>query len=214
VAGASEQLYQYLLLAYPPAYRREYGPLMAQLFRDLLRDSRRQPKPLWLARLWMRTLIEVVVTAVHEHLAALRSHFMNTKANTASSFSPAAVRGMLVAVVIIAAGLLAKVVILEAGGSVALATAVAIVANLAGAVIMEAAVRTGGLVLLGTALLVGAVLLPLLWVAEPAAWLRENPINGFIIILTAAWSTQGRPRWPILAVAGFLAGAQLLVAFI
>jgi hypothetical protein len=184
---------------------------MAQLFRDLLRDARQQPRPLGVARLWLRTLLEVVVTAMREHAAEMRSQIMNT--NTASRFDPAAIRGMLFSVVIIAIGLVAKVVVLESGGSVALATGIALVANLAGAIIMEAAVRTGGLVILGTGMLIGAVMLPLLWVSEAEAWLRENPINAFIVILTAAWSTQGRPRWPILAVAGILSLAQLLVAF-
>jgi len=212
--SASERLYQRLLWVYPAGYRREYGPLMAQLFRDLLRDQARDPRPLGLARLWLSTLTEVVVTAVREHAAEMRSQLVNANSNSASRFDPAVVRGMLVAVVIIALGLLAKVVILESGGSVTLATGVALATNVIGALIMEAALRTGGLVLLGVGLVIGAVLLPLLWVSDAQAWLRENPINAFIVILTAAWSSQGRPRWPILAVAAILAAAQILVAFI
>ena len=139
---------------------------------------------------------------------------MNTKANSRMRLDPGAVMGFLAASVVLALGLLGKVLILEAGGTLAVAVGVALAANLAGAAIMEVVARTRGLVLLGAGLVIGATLVPTLWVADVEAWLRENPINTFIVILAAAWSTQGRPRWPILAVAGILAAAQILVAFI
>jgi hypothetical protein len=213
-ASTSERLYHRLLWVYPAAYRREYGPLMAQLFRDLLRDARRSPRPLGLARLWLSTVFEVFVTAAREHYAEMRSQLMNATPEHTSRFSPAAGRGLLAAAIVIALGLIAKIAILETGGSVYLATIIALVANVLAALIMEATVRTGGLVLLGAGLVIGTVLLPLLWVGDPQAWLRENPIYVFIVVLTAAWSTQGRPRWPILAVAAILSAAQLVTAFI
>ena len=37
ILSVSQKLYQISLFAYPAEYRREYGPLMAQLFRDLCR---------------------------------------------------------------------------------------------------------------------------------------------------------------------------------
>ncbi len=35
----SARIYQHLPAGYPPRYRREYGPAMAQLFRDQSRDA-------------------------------------------------------------------------------------------------------------------------------------------------------------------------------
>jgi hypothetical protein len=35
----SEKIYRRLLRAYPKAHRAEYGPAMAQLFRDQCRDA-------------------------------------------------------------------------------------------------------------------------------------------------------------------------------
>jgi hypothetical protein len=144
----------------------------------------------------------------------MRNQMMNATTDPASRFSPAAGRSLVAAALVIAFGLLARIAILEMGGSVYLATGVALATNVVAALIMEAALHTGGLVLLGAGLVIGAVLLPLLWVADPQAWLRENPVYAFIVLLTGAWSSQGRPRWPILAVAAILAAAQLLVAFI
>jgi len=37
--SASLRLYTLLLLIYPGSFRREYGELMVQLFRDLMRDG-------------------------------------------------------------------------------------------------------------------------------------------------------------------------------
>ncbi len=68
----AERLYRILLFAYPAAYRREYGPLMAQLFRDLCRDSYRQGGFVALLPLWSRVLADTAVTAVVEHLNALQ----------------------------------------------------------------------------------------------------------------------------------------------
>ena len=64
--------YRALLLAYPAEHRCEYGPLMVQLFRDRCRDVRRR-KGLWgLVRLWGRVLGDTLVTAVEEHVDALK----------------------------------------------------------------------------------------------------------------------------------------------
>jgi hypothetical protein len=68
--SAADKVYGALLHLYPRAHRRAYGPPMAQLFRDLCRDAHRQggvPRLTWL---WLRTLFELVTTAVREHLEA------------------------------------------------------------------------------------------------------------------------------------------------
>jgi hypothetical protein len=211
--SASARLYAWLLALYPAGYRREYGALMAQLFRDLLRDTRQQGG--WaVTRLWLRVAAELGITAGREHVAEIERFIMEANARTGRSFDPAAVTGLLFAAVVIAGGLIAKIVILEMGGTMALATGLAVTLNVSAAFIMERAIRGRGLVLLSVSLLIAASLLPLLWVTDADAWLRENPINAFIVILAAAWSTQGRPRWPILAVAGILGAAQIAISFI
>ncbi len=68
----SGRLFQRLLAAYPEAYRREYGPPMAQLFRDQCRDSWRAGRGWGLARLWLRVLPDLVKTSVLEHLSTLK----------------------------------------------------------------------------------------------------------------------------------------------
>lgn len=62
----SERVYQTLLLAYPKRFRREYGMQMAQTFRDLFREERRQGGAGRLVRLWVRTLLDLIVTAMVE----------------------------------------------------------------------------------------------------------------------------------------------------
>ena len=72
IRWVSESLYNVLLLAYPATYRREYGPLMAQLFRDLCRDSYRQRGGVGIVRLWCHVLTDTVVTATVEHFYLLK----------------------------------------------------------------------------------------------------------------------------------------------
>jgi hypothetical protein len=63
----SVRVYKGLLLVYPAEHRREYGPLMVRLFGDLCRDAIDSRSVFGLVRLWVRTLWDVVVTAVAEH---------------------------------------------------------------------------------------------------------------------------------------------------
>jgi hypothetical protein len=72
VLSASERLYQVLLLAYPPAYRREYGHLMAQAYRDLCRDTYRQKGMVGMVALWFRVLADLATSFIVQHLDALR----------------------------------------------------------------------------------------------------------------------------------------------
>ena len=65
-----QRAYCLLLHVYPEVHRRQYGPLMAQLFRDMCADAYRQGGTLGLIGLWGRTLVDTVRTAVPEHLYA------------------------------------------------------------------------------------------------------------------------------------------------
>lgn len=58
------RVYKLLLVAYPSAFRREYGHQMEQVFRDCYRDEARRNH---LAGYWVRTLLDLVLTATKEH---------------------------------------------------------------------------------------------------------------------------------------------------
>ena len=69
VLSVSIQAYRLLLIVYPPQFRGEYGPSMAQVFRDACRDAYRQRQTAGLAWLWLATLADLIVTAAEERLA-------------------------------------------------------------------------------------------------------------------------------------------------
>ena len=64
--STSERVYKALLLAYPKEFRREYGWQMAQVFGDLCREAQRRGGVLGLAKLWVRTVLDLVKTAFAE----------------------------------------------------------------------------------------------------------------------------------------------------
>jgi hypothetical protein len=68
----SERIFQLMLFAYPRDFRREYGWLMAQLFRDCHRAARKGDETLATARLWLRALVDLVKAAPKEHWNYLR----------------------------------------------------------------------------------------------------------------------------------------------
>ncbi len=67
----SERIYRQLLLLYPPAHRRDYGGLMAQLFRDQCRDAYREGRSAGLINLWLRVLPDIGKTSLQEQIAAI-----------------------------------------------------------------------------------------------------------------------------------------------
>lgn len=67
-APVSLKVYGWLLSAYPAEFRREYGPLMAQVFRDRCREKGRVGGHAGLLRLWMETLLDLIQTAPKEQL--------------------------------------------------------------------------------------------------------------------------------------------------
>jgi hypothetical protein len=70
---ASDMLYRMLLFVYPAKHRLEYGPHMAQAFRDLCHDAHCRGGAWGLITLWIRTLVDITATAVVEHLDALEN---------------------------------------------------------------------------------------------------------------------------------------------
>ncbi|MDR3457380.1 MAG: GNVR domain-containing protein [Verrucomicrobiae bacterium] len=71
VLAVSQKVYGWLLRAYPPRHRAEYGPAMAQLFRDQGRDAWAESRGRGLVKLWLRVLPDLVKTSIIERLAAL-----------------------------------------------------------------------------------------------------------------------------------------------
>jgi hypothetical protein len=77
----SERVYRVLLLLYPAEYRREYGALMAQVFRDVCRDANRQRGAMGIVLWWCTTLLDLTLTALEQWRKA------GIQLNTVSLFS-------------------------------------------------------------------------------------------------------------------------------
>lgn len=68
ILALSHRVYNLLLFAYPAPFRREYGPHMAQLFRDSCRDVRRQSGSAGMVVFWFLTFADLFKTALAEHI--------------------------------------------------------------------------------------------------------------------------------------------------
>lgn len=80
ILNLSGQLYELLLMAYPREFRSEYGPQMAQAFRDLCQEELGRSGAVGLVKLWVRTVLDLAVTALAERSrgrANDREVFMN-----------------------------------------------------------------------------------------------------------------------------------------
>lgn len=67
----SQKFFHLILLAYPREFRREFGPDMAQVFRDCYNAEKRTGGPIGIRRLWLHTLLDLIRTAPREHLERL-----------------------------------------------------------------------------------------------------------------------------------------------
>lgn len=75
-ASVSERVYEALLAAYPKEFREEYGPRMMQAFGDLCREELRRGGAFGLARLWVRTIPDLVKTAFVERRKTMRQKLL------------------------------------------------------------------------------------------------------------------------------------------
>lgn len=75
---AAERLYTLLLLLYPRAHRRIYGPLMLQTFSDSWRDARATRGRLG-PGFWLGVAGDEVKSLAREHGAALRASTLRLK---------------------------------------------------------------------------------------------------------------------------------------
>src|SRR5512147_2222874 len=69
--GISSRIYRALLWVYPAEFRCEYGPEMLRAFLDSCREKIRRADWGGVVSLWLRTLIDLAVTAPGEHMDIL-----------------------------------------------------------------------------------------------------------------------------------------------
>jgi hypothetical protein len=76
----SDKIFRELLRLYPQGYRRDFGDLMALLFRDQCRAAWQRERYAGLLKLWLRTLPDLGKTSLIERLTQIeRNHTMNAK---------------------------------------------------------------------------------------------------------------------------------------
>lgn len=68
IVAVSVRVYQALLVAYPTSFQQEYGSHMAQVFRDCCLRAARQGGMRGLVTLWAITFIDLLSSALAEHL--------------------------------------------------------------------------------------------------------------------------------------------------
>lgn len=131
-----------------------------------------------------------------------------------AEINPRWVTGLLISAGLVAIGLIASIALREAGGPIFLALIIAVAFNLVGALVMDLFSQRDGAVLGAMGLLMVLGALPLLWVADQAAWIRENPLTlGFILILAGFLRQKYNRTWPLFAVAAILGAAHILISF-
>jgi hypothetical protein len=62
----STRIYRTLLMLYPADYRREYGALMVQVFRDVARDKYGSSGLIGMALWWCSTLLDLTLTVIEQ----------------------------------------------------------------------------------------------------------------------------------------------------
>lgn len=62
----SERVYRMLLILYPADYRREYGALMAQIFRDVCRERYRSHGVIGVVWWWCKTMLDLAFTVIEQ----------------------------------------------------------------------------------------------------------------------------------------------------
>jgi hypothetical protein len=185
---------------------------MAQVFRDLCREAYRRGGLLALTRTWARVVVDIGVSAGQEHVAELRRHGMSGFFET-RGFPAEVAPWARLSIILIAAGLTSSLIIRAVGGSVELATALAAITSLIAGLVMEISTRSRGVVTAAMTLVILAHLAPVWWVQDPGEWLRENPLNGGIVVILSAYVSRGR-RVLVVGAAALLAIALLVLSFL
>jgi len=79
IQSCSERLYQWLLLAYPSEFRREFGQEMTQTFRDYCREELSTGGPPRLLPLWGTVFYDFMKSVPIEHLLNVKNLFLHDK---------------------------------------------------------------------------------------------------------------------------------------
>ncbi len=93
VVHLATAVYRALLVAYPIKFRRAYGPQMGQVFKDRCHDVCRHRGTRALLVLWLRTLVDLVATALAERRSAMQD---NGWPDLPSAYRPLRWAGVLV----------------------------------------------------------------------------------------------------------------------
>jgi hypothetical protein len=80
--------YRLLLLTYPARFRREYGPHMAQAFRDCCLRALHQTGPPGVLRLWSLTLVDWLKSVIEQPARVTCPKYIYPHIGWASSWAP------------------------------------------------------------------------------------------------------------------------------
>jgi hypothetical protein len=187
---------------------------MLQLFIDLQRDFTAVYGRGSMSRLWLLVLPDLAASALREHWSEFRRYGMKYLASTPDDIRPRQI-ALIVGAILVAASTLGKSAVLDRSGPVWLAIAMMLAANLIAALLIELTFERKGALLLAIGIAAAGILLPLFWVANPAEWVRENPLSTSVVLLIAAMY-QERPhgRQALLGVAFLLAVAHIGISFL
>lgn len=83
----AERLYRVLLILYPDHYRREYGTLMVQVFRDMSRASYQRRGLVGLSLWWCATLFDLIRTVMEQRREVVMSVSTPIRAKLAAVIS-------------------------------------------------------------------------------------------------------------------------------
>lgn len=122
------------------------------------------------------------------------------KPNTKPSY------GILIALGIVLIGVITSLVIRQSGGAPMVAFLLMVIFNLGGAVILDVSNRSLPKVTGAMLLLCLLMALPLLWVPDGTAYLRENPLTFGAILLIAAYLPNISGRTWALYLLAFIMG--------
>lgn len=97
-----ERIYRRLLRVYPADFRRDYAEPMAQLFADQLRDTRESAATAGSIRLWIRTLLDILTSALSQHMERDRTVAHSAAPMPTISSRALGIAGVLAGVVLLA----------------------------------------------------------------------------------------------------------------
>lgn len=140
---------------------------------------------------------------------------MDTNQPPNSPANPRWGAGLIISAAVVALSVVASLLIRESGGSSWLALLAAVGGNLLGALLMDLFGLRDGSTLGAMSFMLLLCMLPALWVPDPDAWMRENPLTfGVVVLLAAFMRYRLRGVWHLYAVAAILGAAHILISVV